>query len=116
MSKVCWSSACLILLTSTALAGSSTKPGEAEAPSTPGPTTDTAPVQEAPVDGRPPSSVDPRAPAVPFVWGPPAPDADRLVFIDAPPTTLLPLYARTDADLRVQDLLYDRLFYGTALT
>ena len=56
------------------------------------------------------------APVAPFVWGPAAPDADSLVFIDEAPTTLLPLYARTDADLRVQELLYDRLFYGTAIT
>lgn len=32
---------------------------------------------------------------------------------DELPTTLLPLYAKTDADLRAQELIFDRLFYRT---
>ena len=36
-----------------------------------------------------------------------------LVYQDALPTTLLPLYAETDADVRAHELLYDRLFYSS---
>ncbi|MCO4748287.1 MAG: hypothetical protein KC912_26065 [Proteobacteria bacterium] len=38
---------------------------------------------------------------------------DTLVFADELPTTLLPLYARTDADARAHELIYDRLFYSS---
>ncbi|HCH66024.1 MAG: hypothetical protein CL927_12975 [Deltaproteobacteria bacterium] len=38
-----------------------------------------------------------------------------LVVIDALPTTLLPLYARTDADRRTAALLFEPLFYRSAL-
>ena len=41
---------------------------------------------------------------------------DTLVFVDERPTTLLPLYATTDADLRAQDLVYDRLFFTGAVS
>ena len=40
---------------------------------------------------------------------------DPLVFDDERPTTLLPLYAVTDADLRAQELVYERLFSQEAL-
>lgn len=40
---------------------------------------------------------------------------DTLVFVDELPTTLLPLYARTDADARAHELLYDKLFYSSPI-
>jgi len=70
--------------------------------------------QPAPTPDATPSEVPPASAAQPeldFEWGPPAPEADRLVFIDELPTTLLPLYAATDADVRAHELLYDRIFY-----
>lgn len=54
--------------------------------------------------------------AIPLVWLAVADAADdRLVFVDELPTTLLPLYARTDADVRAHELIYDRLFYSTPI-